>query len=226
MGSSPNLSCSVTWTDVSQCHLTLNFFLCCLWTHLYLYPRIAPKVEHSPYSAAHWPCSHKAALGNRHLLEIWKIDYTGERTELQDCSPEISLFLKVFPNFLQTRALVSDQITWFSFYLSLLFFLIPKFFTFFFFFASPCSMWDLISPTRDWTQAPAVEAWNPNHWSASEFLLNFCLILRQSYLAIFVFSSPPMSLGPHLLSPRGLSRYFPKQWHFLPEKELWCQLIK
>ena len=127
MGSSPNLSCSVTWTDVSQCYLTLNFFLCCLWTHLYLYPRIAPKVEHSPYAAAHWPCSHKAALGNKHLLEIWKIDYTGERTELQDCSPEISLFLNVFPDFLQTRALVSDQITWFSFYLSLLFFLIPKF---------------------------------------------------------------------------------------------------
>ena len=139
MGSSPSLSCNVTWTDVSQCHLTHNFFLCCLWTHLYLYPRIAPKVEHSPYSAAHWPCSHKAALGNRHLLEIWKIDYPGERTELQDCSPEISLFLKVFPNFLQTRALVSDQITWFSFCLSPLFFLIPKFLIYFFF-ASPCGI--------------------------------------------------------------------------------------
>ena len=37
---------------------------------------------------------------------------------------------------------------------------------------------------------------------------NSCSILRQNYLAIFVFPSPPMSLGPHLLSPRGLSKVF------------------
>ena len=29
--------------------------------------------------------------------------------------------------------------------------------------------WDLSSPTRDWTQAIAVNAPNPNHWTAREF---------------------------------------------------------
>ena len=28
---------------------------------------------------------------------------------------------------------------------------------------------DLSSPTRDWTHAPAVEAWSPNHWTTREF---------------------------------------------------------
>ena len=39
------------------------------------------------------------------------------------------------------------------------------FFSFFFFFflAAPCSLWDLSSPTRDWTQAEAVKSQNPNH---------------------------------------------------------------
>ena len=30
----------------------------------------------------------------------------------------------------------------------------------------PCGLWDPNSPTRDWTWAPAVEAWRPNHWTA------------------------------------------------------------
>ena len=31
------------------------------------------------------------------------------------------------------------------------------------------SLWDLSSPTRDWTWAPAVRASSPNHWIAREF---------------------------------------------------------
>ena len=34
--------------------------------------------------------------------------------------------------------------------------------------ATLCSMWDLSSPTRDQTHAPAVEAWRLNHWTARE----------------------------------------------------------
>ena len=34
------------------------------------------------------------------------------------------------------------------------------------FLAIPHCLWDLGSPTRDLTWPPAVEGWNPNHWSA------------------------------------------------------------
>ena len=40
----------------------------------------------------------------------------------------------------------------------------------FFFFAMPRGLWDLSSPTRDRTQAPAVKAPSPNHWTTREFL--------------------------------------------------------
>ena len=39
----------------------------------------------------------------------------------------------------------------------------------FFFLAAQCSLWDLSSPTRDQTQALAVKARSPNHWTAREF---------------------------------------------------------
>ena len=35
----------------------------------------------------------------------------------------------------------------------------------------PHSMWDLSSPTRDWSLPPVVEAWSPNHWTARKFLI-------------------------------------------------------
>ena len=41
----------------------------------------------------------------------------------------------------------------------------------FFFFATPCGLWDHSSPTRDRTWAPAVKALSPNHWTAREFPL-------------------------------------------------------
>ena len=48
----------------------------------------------------------------------------------------------------------------------------------FFFLAALRSMRDLGSPTRDGTCAPAVEAWNLNHWNAREVplcaILSFC----------------------------------------------------
>ena len=40
---------------------------------------------------------------------------------------------------------------------------------FFFFLAASRGLWDLSSPTRDLTQAPAVRAPSPNPWTAREF---------------------------------------------------------
>ena len=40
---------------------------------------------------------------------------------------------------------------------------------FFFFFAAPPGLQDLSSLTKDRTQAPAVKAWSPNHWTTREF---------------------------------------------------------
>ena len=37
---------------------------------------------------------------------------------------------------------------------------------FLFFLISPCSLWDVSSLTRDWTQALAVKVLRPNHWTA------------------------------------------------------------
>ena len=34
--------------------------------------------------------------------------------------------------------------------------------------AKPCGMWDLSSSTWDRTQAPAMEAWSLNSWTARE----------------------------------------------------------
>ena len=40
-----------------------------------------------------------------------------------------------------------------------------------FFLAALLSLWDLSSPTRDWTWATALKAPSPNHWTAGEFPL-------------------------------------------------------
>ena len=48
-------------------------------------------------------------------------------------------------------------------------------FSFIFFFfnlfilAMSCVLWDINSPTRDQTQAPAVKVWSPNHWTMREY---------------------------------------------------------
>ena len=44
-----------------------------------------------------------------------------------------------------------------------------SFFLSFIFLTSPCSLWDFSSLTRDWTEALAVKALRPNHWTAREF---------------------------------------------------------
>ena len=41
--------------------------------------------------------------------------------------------------------------------------------TFFFFFFSGCSLWNLRSLTKDQTWVLAVKAPSPNHWNAMEF---------------------------------------------------------
>ena len=45
---------------------------------------------------------------------------------------------------------------------------ITQFFVFFVFLAAPRGLGDLSSPTRDWTQAPAVKASSSNHWTTRE----------------------------------------------------------
>ena len=40
---------------------------------------------------------------------------------------------------------------------------------YFIYLAMPNGLQDLSSPTRDWTQAPAVKAPSPNPWAAREF---------------------------------------------------------
>ena len=55
-------------------------------------------------------------------------------------------------------------------YFEALVFITLSFFLFFvFFLATPCSLWDLSSPTRDWTQAMEVKVPSPNHWTVREF---------------------------------------------------------
>ena len=58
---------------------------------------------------------------------------------------------------------------------------------FFFFFATPLSLQDLSSLTRDWTRATAVEVRSPNHWTTREAPLCFsflhsCLPLKPQHL--------------------------------------------
>ena len=48
-------------------------------------------------------------------------------------------------------------------------------FTFFF---MPLGLWDLSSPTRDWTRASAVKALSPNRWTTREFPTAVFLILK------------------------------------------------
>ena len=43
------------------------------------------------------------------------------------------------------------------------------FFFLFFNLATPHGLWDLSSPTRDQTRAPAVKVLSPNHWTTREF---------------------------------------------------------
>ena len=53
---------------------------------------------------------------------------------------------------------------------------------YFIFLAMPCGLWDLSSQTRHRTQAPAVKAPSPNHWTTKEFLSKFSFILPNSGL--------------------------------------------
>ena len=56
---------------------------------------------------------------------------------------------------------------------------------FFFFSFFGCAVWDLSSPTRDWTQILAVKAPNLNHWTAREFPTIHSFI--SSYLSSYNF---------------------------------------
>ena len=85
--------------------------------------------------------------------------------------------------------------------------------------ALPCSLQNLSSLTRDWTCAPAVEAWSPNHWTASECphlsllefpgcLLSFWRDLLGHIAATTAASQSPAlrALGPPLSSARQLGQ--------------------
>ena len=64
-------------------------------------------------------------------------------------------------------------------FVSLLF--IFYFILFYSFLASPHDLWDLSSPTRDWTHATAVKVPSPNHWTTREFLVSH-------FVNLFTFS--------------------------------------
>ena len=68
----------------------------------------------------------------------------------------------------------------------------------------PQGMWDLSSPTRDWTHAPCIKRWSLNHWTArfwtsplSVLKAHFCFeslhiiplkeIIIKGYLDYFIF---------------------------------------
>ena len=67
----------------------------------------------------------------------------------------------------------------------------PFFFFFFFFLATLHSMWDLSSPTRYQTWAPALEVWSLNHWTTREVphrLLHITYLKSAFSLSFFPFS--------------------------------------
>ena len=87
---------------------------------------------------------------------------------------------------------------------------------FFFFLASPYGLWDPSSLTRDQTQALAVRARSPNHWTAREFP-SFFFFLEVSIAR--VVRRVPMYL--HTASPWAvflafLENYHPLFRHFFP----------
>ena len=54
------------------------------------------------------------------------------------------------------------------------------------------SLWDLSSPTRDWTRPSALEAWSSNHWTAKEFpalsfIFRFVIHFELFLLSFFFF---------------------------------------
>ena len=64
-------------------------------------------------------------------------------------------------------------------------------FFFFFFLATLHSMWDLSSPTRYQTWAPALEVWSLNHWTTREVphrLLHITYLKSAFSLSFFPFS--------------------------------------
>ena len=66
------------------------------------------------------------------------------------------------------------------------------------------SLWDLSSPTRDWTRSSALEAWSSNHWTPKEFpVLNFIfrlVIHFELFLLRFFFF--PFYMGISMRSQR------------------------
>ena len=55
--------------------------------------------------------------------------------------------------------------------------------------AMPHGLWDLSSPTRDWTRATAVKVMSPSHWSAREFPTSYGFEkVASTLLAMFSFS--------------------------------------
>ena len=72
-------------------------------------------------------------------------------------------------------------------------------FSFFLFLAVPCGVWDLGSPAGIEPALPAVEAWNPNHWTAREVPKdsnvnnNILFYFRASQMALVVKNLPANS---------------------------------
>ena len=41
----------------------------------------------------------------------------------------------------------------------------------------PWDMWDLSSPTRDWTRTPCIGRWSPSHWTTREIQVIFAVVV-------------------------------------------------
>lgn len=83
----------------------------------------------------------------------------------------------------------------------------------FFFFAAVCSLWDLSSPTTDWTRAPASRVWSLNQWTTREipylYILSLSLtLMRIPIRSMYVKFTPIFAVVMSLSVEYSLPPYF------------------
>ena len=75
--------------------------------------------------------------------------------------------------------------------------------------AAPHTLWALSSLTRDWTQAPAVKAQSPNHWTTREFpKIYFIFIHMYTISNVHSFVCIQFSIWYYFLQPEEFSLQF------------------
>ena len=68
-----------------------------------------------------------------------------------------------------------------------------------FWFLWPWGMWDLCSPTRDWTHTPCIERWSLNHWTSRKVP---CTSFTTAESMIFLCLSETLGWRKHKLESR------------------------